>query len=190
MPTNPTRRYNSLLIVVHWLTLLLIVLAYASMELDDIFAKGTPQRATMKDVHYMLGLSILWLTFLRLPLRLLSTAPAIEPKPVAWQARMGHYMHIALYGLMLLLPLLGWLILSAKGRVIPYFGFELARLLAPDKSLASLFKETHEVMASLGYFMIGLHATAALFHHYLLGDNTLTRMLPLRSPRKHRQLSS
>jgi cytochrome b561 len=47
-----------------------------------------------------------------------------------------------------------------------------------SKSLAGLLKEVHEVGGTVGYFLIGGHAAAALFHHYFIRDNTLRRMLP------------
>jgi len=87
-------------------------------------------------------------------------------------------MHVALYGLLLVLPLLGWLTLSAKGRPVPFFGLELPALLAPDKALGKSLEDVHEFIGQLGYWLIGLHAAAALVHHYLVHDDTLRRMWP------------
>jgi cytochrome b561 len=76
---------------------------------------------------------------------------------------------------------LGWLVLSAAGKPIPFFGLELPALIAPNEELAKELKELHETVGTLGYWLIGLHAVAALFHHYVLKDNTLLSMLPKRS---------
>ena len=77
------------------------------------------------------------------------------------------------------LVLLGWAVLSAKGRTIPFFwGIELPPLVAPDKALAHTLMELHETGATLGYLLVGLHTAAALLHHYVVRDNTLLRMLP------------
>jgi superoxide oxidase len=70
--------------------------------------------------------------------------------------------------------------LSASGKPIPFFGLELPALLGPDKALAGDIKEVHETVAVLGYWLIGLHAAAALFHHYVRRDDVLRRMLPQR----------
>ncbi|HLF95708.1 MAG TPA: cytochrome b/b6 domain-containing protein [Methylococcaceae bacterium] len=51
-------------------------------------------------------------------------------------------------------------------------------LVGESKYLAELIEEVHETAGTVGYFLIGLHAAAALFHHYVVGDNTLRRMLP------------
>jgi cytochrome b561 len=51
-------------------------------------------------------------------------------------------------------------------------------LVGADKALADQMKELHETLATAGYFLVGLHAAAALLHHYAFRDNTLVRMLP------------
>jgi cytochrome b561 len=80
------------------------------------------------------------------------------------------------------MPLLGWLALSAKAKVIPFFGLYLPALLAPDKALGHSLGEIHETIGTIGYYLIGLHAAAALFHHYVMRDDALRRMLPRRRP--------
>ena len=71
----------------------------------------------------------------------------------------------------------GFPILAA---LLPFFGLQLPALIAENKDLASQIKEIHEAVGTTGYFLIGLHAVAALYHHYIKRDNTLTRMLPER----------
>ena len=90
-------------------------------------------------------------------------------------------MHLALYALMIGTPLLGWLILSAFGKPIPFFGLELPALIAPDHDFGEQLEHWHVRLADAGYWLIGLHAVAGLFHHYISRDNTLTRMLPGRN---------
>jgi cytochrome b561 len=82
---------------------------------------------------------------------------------------------------MIAMPILGWLILSAEGDPIPFWGLELPPLTAPDKEFAEQLEEVHETIGNVGYFLIGAHAAAALFHHYVMKDNTLIRILPGRS---------
>jgi cytochrome b561 len=76
------------------------------------------------------------------------------------------------------MPLLGWLLLSAGGKPIPFFGLEFPALIGEDKGFARQVKEIHEAIGTIGYFLIGIHALAALYHHYVMRDNTLRRMLP------------
>jgi superoxide oxidase len=88
---------------------------------------------------------------------------------------------------MLGMPLAGWLLLSAAGRPIPFFGLQLPSLIGENENLVRLFKGIHEAGATLGYFLIAGHAAAALFHHYVVRDNTLQRMIPERDQEKPRK---
>jgi cytochrome b561 len=132
----------------------------------------------MKTWHFMLGLSVLALALLRLLVNVTRSAPPIVPEPPKWQQLSAKLMHLALYALMLGTPLLGWLLLSAAGKPIPFFGLQLPALIAQSKDTAGFIKEIHETVANAGYLLIGLHAAAALYHHYGVRDNTLQRMLP------------
>ena len=79
------------------------------------------------------------------------------------------------------MPIAGWLILSAEGKNIPFFGLELPALVGKDAQLAERIEETHELGGTIGYWLIGIHAAASLFHHYILRDRVLARMMPLQS---------
>ncbi len=177
---NTASRYGSLSIGLHWLMLLLIAAAYACIELRGNFPKGSDIREGLKTWHFMLGLSILVLVLVRLAAHFIGTLPRIEPDPPKWQSLFAKLMHIALYALMIGMPLLGWLTLSAEGKHVPFFGLQLPSLVGESKSIAGWAKELHETGGTVGYFLIGLHAAAALFHHYIVRDNTLRRMLPSR----------
>ena len=89
-------------------------------------------------------------------------------------------VHLALYALMIVMPLLGWALLSAAGKPIPFFGLELPAMIAENKETGKWLKEIHQTIGTVGYYLIGIHAVAALFHHYVVKDNTLVRMLPNR----------
>lgn len=177
---NSNTRYGTLSIGLHWLMLLLIAAVYACMELHENFPKGSELREGLKTWHFMLGLSMLALLLLRAALNLSGRLPRIEPEPPAWQARMAKGMHLALYAWMLVMPLMGWLLLSAEGKPIAFFGIDLPALVGQSERVAEWAEEMHEAGASFGYFLIGLHAAAALFHHYVVRDDTLRRMLPQR----------
>ena len=173
------KHYHPLQIGVHWLTLLLLIAVYALIELRDIYPKGSAGHDLMKTWHFMLGMAVLAVVLVRLPLRLMLQAPPITPAPPAWQEQLAHAMHWALYGFLIVMPLLGWLTLSAKGQPIPFFGLELPALMGPDRATARNLEGIHELIGNLGFFLIGLHAAAALWHHYFMRDDTLERMLPL-----------
>ncbi|MEX6503182.1 cytochrome b [Pseudomonas zhanjiangensis] len=175
---NTETRYGKLSIGLHWLMLLLIAAVYFTMEYRGLFPKGSDGRALMKQLHFLLGLSILALVWLRILARLIAPTPRILPTPHALQARLAKLMYLALYLLMICTPLLGWLILSAEDKPIPFFGLELPALLAKDHALAKQFEHWHVRIAEAGYWLIGLHAAAGLFHHHVRRDNALRIMLP------------
>lgn len=172
------QRYSFLSILLHWAMLILIVAVYACMELREFYPKGSDFREGLKSWHFMLGLSVLVLVFMRIVARVTGNTPPITPDPQAWQTLFAKLTHLALYAFMLAMPIAGWIILSASGKAIPFFGLDLPALVSPSKALAGQVKELHETVATIGYFLIGLHALAALFHHYFVRDNTLRRMMP------------
>lgn len=172
-------RYGNLTIGLHWLIAILIVAVYLLIELRELYPKGSDPREAMKAWHFMLGLSVFFLAWLRLFVNIRATRPAIAPTPPVWQKISAGAVHGLLYLLLLGLPLAGWLMLSAAGKPIPFFSLELPPLIGENKELAKTIKEIHETGGTIGYYLIGLHTAAALFHHYLVRDNTLRRMLPL-----------
>ncbi len=180
---NTTDRFGRLSIGMHWLMLLLLVGVYACIELREYFPRGSDLREGLKAWHFMLGLSVFALVFVRLAIRLAGPTPRIQPELPAWQRHFARLMHALLYIFMVVMPVLGWLTLSAEGKSIPFFGLQLPALIGPDKAFAHSVQEIHETIGTIGYYLIGLHAVAALFHHYLMRDNTLLRMLPHRGHR-------
>jgi len=178
---NSPDRYGSLMIGLHWMMAILLIAVYACIELKGLFPKGSDPREALKAWHFMLGLSVFLLVLPRLLLRLYGTIPMIAPEPPAWQQLSARLLHLALYLLMVAMPLMGWLLLSAAGKPIPFFGLQLPALIGENQELAKLLKEIHETAGEVGYYLIGLHIAAALYHHHIQHDNTLTRMLPVQS---------
>lgn len=176
---NTEDRYGALLIALHWLMLGLIAAVYACIELHEVFPKGSALRNLLRTWHFMLGLSVLLLAGIRLAARAgAGPHPRIQPVLPIWQERAARLMRLLLYVWMIGMPLLGWLTLSAAGKPIPFFGAQLPALIGADKALASQIRELHEWVGNAGYYLIGLHAAAALYHHYFARDNTLALMIP------------
>ncbi len=178
---NTTDRYGSLSIGMHWLMLLLLIAVYAMINLHDVAAKGSALRADLKTWHFLLGLGVLVLVAVRLVARpFAGAAPLIVPAIPRWQQRLAVALHVGLYVFMFSMPLLGWLAVSAKGDPVLFFGAQLPPLIGQDKTLYDSLKEIHATIGTIGYYLVGLHAAAALFHHYVMHDNTLLRILPVR----------
>lgn len=170
-------RYGNLSITLHWLMLVLFVGVYGCIELKGLLPRGHTLRGPLLGTHALLGIAIFALVWIRL-LGRLKQRPAILPAPPAWQTTLATLTHLALYVLMIATPILGWLMLSAADKPIPYFDVVLPSPLIADAAMARQLKAWHELIGNAGYWLIGLHAGSALFHHYWVRDNTLTRMLP------------
>ena len=177
MPASPnSSSINRSSRFLHWTAAALMVLIYATMEFRGWFPRGGSVRAVIIPMHHWFGLSMLLLLALRLGLRWRRPFPAIAPTPPAWLRVAAHAGHFALYAFLLLMPLLGWAIVSAEGRLPSLLGWSLPALIAPDRELAHQLEELHELGATIGYYLIGGHVIAALWHHFRLRDNTLLRM--------------
>jgi len=137
--------------------------------------------------HKAFGLTILALAVLRLLWRLTHRAPALPREMPDWQRVASHISHVALYGLMIGVPLLGWLLVSASPKGFPTTWFNLFPIpnlpVAVSKESAGLFTLLHEITAIGFAALILLHVGAALHHHFARKDDILRRMLPRRKIR-------
>ncbi|MDI1326951.1 MAG: cytochrome b [Brevundimonas sp.] len=174
-PHLPAPPFSRLSIIMHWLMLALLAAVYACIELREFYPRGSDVREGLKTWHFMLGLSVFVLVWVRLAARALSPR---GPAPRTWSGALAMIVHVALYMLMIAMPVLGWLLLSAEGDAVPFFGLVLPPLVAPDAALAERIEDLHTTVGAAGYWLIGFHAAAALFHHYVLRDPTLRRMAP------------
>ena len=177
---NTADRYGLISIGFHWVMFLLLVAVYACIELRVLYPKGSDPRDALKSWHFMLGLSVFVLVWIRLLARVVQTTPKSLFAERSWKFFVAKWTHIALYLLMISMPLMGWLILSGEGKPIPFYGMTLPALIAENRDLAKLIEEVHGTVGTLGYVLIAVHTLAALFHHYFLKDKTLVRMLPRR----------
>ena len=172
-------RYSPISVWLHWLMLILLIGVYATIELRGIFERGSEARELIKTAHYLLGLSVFVLVWLRLMARLVTPTPDRETYG-AFQQWSAKLMFVALYGLMIVMPVLGWSLISAEGHIISLFSWQLPQLLSENKELAGQIQEVHETIGTAGYFLIGIHSAAALFHHFFKKDETLKRMLRIK----------
>ena len=160
--STPAPHYARASIILHWLMLVLLAAVYACIELRGLFPRDSAERNLMKDLHFMLGLSVFVLVWLRLAMRLVHPTPPILPKPPAWQTGLAHLMHLLLYVLMIGMPLAGWLILSAADKPVPFYGLELPHLVGADLDQAKFIKGWQERNGTWGCWLIGLHFVARL----------------------------
>lgn len=175
-------KYTTLQISLHWLVFLLVVLAYCTMELRDFAPRS--YRSLINTVHFTCGISVLILMVVRLVVRILYPAPPIVPKPHPAIIGISHLIHTLIYLLFISLPILGLLSVYYWGSEWHAFGLAMPFRIEPDEDFAYTLKSWHELLANTGYFLVGIHAAGALFHHYFIKDNTLLRMMPGKGQRQ------
>jgi cytochrome b561 len=127
------------------------------------------------DVHKLLGLTILLLAGVRLIYRLVHGAPADEPTLQPWEKLVSHITHWAIYALLIVVPLLGWLAVSHYGPVEP-FGIKLPALAAQNDERATQVFFLHMVAAYALIVLLAMHVGAALQHYVIRKDGVLRRM--------------
>jgi cytochrome b561 len=176
---NSARGYGLVALSLHWLTVGLVVTAWLLGTFGDELPRGAVRSAGLL-THIWAGLAILLLIALRIAWRLFDPPPTFEPTQFGhWADIAARLTHFALYGSLIAVPVVGVLLQFARGDALPIFGIaDIASPWVRDRSFARSVKEIHETLANLLMMLAGLHAVAALVHHWLLGDRTLTRMLP------------
>lgn len=131
------------------------------------------------DSHKTLGLVILALVVARLIYRFAHGAPADEPTIAWWQKAASHATHWSLYLLLILVPLVGWLGISAYGARTVFGVATIPALVSKDALDPTLVLNLHKVLAILTVALVAMHVGAAVVLHYFIrGDGVLARMLP------------
>ena len=174
---EPLDYWGRFSIALHWFTFALVLcVAGIGLVMDEL--PSGPGKLQVYALHKSLGLTVLFVTALRLAWRLFERRPELLPGP-GWQRALARLTHVGLYLLLLLVPLSGWWYNSTAGFPLRWFGlFKLPPLGEFDRALKAQANQTHELLFWLLAATIALHALASLWHHYRVRDRTLARMLP------------
>jgi cytochrome b561 len=128
--------------------------------------------------HRHFGLLVLLLFAVRVFVRArLGRLPAAAGTPWPMRVAAGA-THVALYALLLAMPLLGWALSNAQGKPVHFLGATLPALVGDDEDLADRLQAWHIDAAWVLLALVCLHVAAALFHHFVLRDGVLRRMWP------------
>lgn len=128
--------------------------------------------------HKALGFLLLWLMAGRLIYRLLHGAPPDEPSLPRLQRSLARLVHWLLYGLLLIVPVLGWIGVSLYPALTLFSLVDLPALTAPDQELAQAVLRLHGNLAILTAIVATGHIALALYHRFVRRDGVLRRMLP------------
>jgi cytochrome b561 len=170
-----TDRFSPLQRVLHWL-MALMVLAMLFIGIGMV-ATVSPRYWTLVSIHKPLGVAILLLVLVRLAVRVLRGTPPLPADLPPVQRFGAKASHLLLYGLMILMPLIGWSMLSAGGYPIVLYGpLHLPPIMPHSDALYAVLRSAHTVLALLLFAVILLHLAAALFHAMVRQDGVFDSM--------------
>jgi cytochrome b561 len=181
-PIGTRRRpFDSVTIGLHWATALLVLAMFGSAWLHSLAeAHESVHAAALIQIHRSLGATIWIVTGLRLAWRL--TNAELPPFPVdmtTFHRAIVKLSECTLYALLLAQPATGLSVVLFNGRAFTLFLWRIPQLLPQDKAISAAFHSAHEFGAwALGALAAG-HASAALFHHFVLRDDVLQCMAPV-----------
>ena len=176
---NTRNAYGMVAQALHWLVVAGIsaqfVWAWRIDRTDSIRAEFA-----LVNQHKSIGMTILGLVIVRLLWRAFNRPPPFPASMSAWERLAATTAHWLLYGLILLMPLSGWLYTSAAGFGPEFFGLvEIPALVDQSERLEKVFGGLHEWLSYCIVALVSVHVLAALRHQFVLKDGLLRRMLPL-----------
>ena len=169
--------YDNVAIALHWATAVLVVANFALAQTWDWFAK--PTKGLMEATHMSFGVLLTVVVVVRLVWRWLP-GHQVSSLEQGWVRLASKAMHYLLYLLLVAEAALGFAFRWGAGRPMEFFGLGIPPLIGEmAKPLRHDLREIHEKIGWAIIIIATLHAAAALYHHYVLKDRVLKRMLPV-----------
>lgn len=173
-------RFDTPTIWMHWLTLVLICILFGTAWLSDP-ETNFAQAAVLLLVHRSAGVLIWGMTVFRLVWRWSKGhRPALPDDMGHVQRFAARANEVALYALLALQPLTGLAQSLFPGKPFALFFGMVPALVARDRSLTHFTRDVHEYGAWALLALIGVHAVAAMYHHFVKRDHIVKSMLPWR----------
>ncbi|MFK7894125.1 MAG: cytochrome b/b6 domain-containing protein [Granulosicoccus sp.] len=186
MSNQQTLRYGDIAVLFHWLIAFFIIGLLAIGKYMTGLEENDPVRFALTQWHKSFGLTVLFLSILRLVWRF-GHRPPPDPETIPnWQKSVAHGVHILLYSLMFILPISGWIMVSASPLDINTVLFDVVTVphippfdqLANKEQVEGWFVEIHDIAGNILILLLLAHAGAAMKHHFVDKDTVLVRMLP------------
>jgi cytochrome b561 len=175
---NTSHSYGWVSITIHWVMAVLLIGMYFVGDYMVDLTYYDPLYHTLPYWHKSIGLLLGFALIFRLVWNAVNPKPQVIEGAPAFTHTLAKLGHFALYSLLIVLIVSGYLISTAKGKGIEVFNwFEIPALLASNEQRGEIAGEVHEIAAFLFIVLVSIHALAAVFHHVYWKDKTLTRML-------------
>lgn len=168
--------YDKFSVILHWLTVLLVVSQFVLAQTWEWFAR--PTHHLMVVAHMSLGIILFAVILLRLVWRLMP-GHHVVPAGSGWISTASRLVHYSLYAMLVVEGLLGFVLRWAGDESMSFFGLLLPPPFAPfSKPAHHLVGELHELTGWAIIIVATGHAAAALYHHYVVRDQVMSRMVP------------
>jgi cytochrome b561 len=175
---NTPARWGHVAQFLHWLIVALIITQVILANIAEDLPIGV-RKLAMYARHKSVGITILVLALIRLLWRWANPTPSLPTTLKPYERTLAGITHFGLYLLLFAMPLTGWMMTSARGFPVSWFGFfQLPDFVPKNKTLYEFMKETHDTLALALGAIVTLHVAAALKHHFIMKDDVLRRMLP------------
>jgi len=171
-------RYTATAIALHWIMAAGLIGAFGlGVYMHEL--PFSPDKLRLYSWHKWAGVTLFMLVLARIAWRAGHRPPALPATMSPLTRHAATLVHLALYLLMLAIPISGWLMSSAKGVATVWFGvLPLPDLVAKDKALGDLLFEVHKALNLSLLALVIAHVGAALKHRFVDRDDVLARMLP------------
>ena len=175
MPTQP-RQFAAFSRLLHW-TMAVMVLTMLCIGVAMVVSLGGYHM--LMSIHRPLGIAILILVVVRFVNRLLNPPPPFPASMSRAERLAATASELAMYGLMLVLPLIGWGMLSAaRYPIVLYGSLHLPFILPHSAAVYAVLRKAHTILAYLFFLTFMGHFGAILFHTLIVRDGLLKRMAP------------
>lgn len=181
---NTPEKYGVISKLFHWVMFVLIVsMIFFGMWMSDLAPSVLKIQAYFW--HKSTGILILFLLAARLCWKWTNLRPLLPTTLKQWQLHAIHMTHTLLYFMMFLMPVSGWMMNSAAGFDVSFYGlFSLPLIITPNIILRDILHETHIIGAYAFILLISGHIGAAFLHHFYYRDTVLKKMLPWSSAKE------
>jgi cytochrome b561 len=175
--TTPVTRYSNAAILAHWTTAVLLIVVGTLGLLHDSW----PNRASQTfwiNIHAVIGLLLWFLVIGRIVWRFTHRVPELQEDAGEFSRRVSLPVHVLLYALLFVIPIVGIVTFIWHGRVFNFGLFTLDFGVKANRAVFHPTEDWHQYLAYALFGLAGLHALAALWHHFIRRDSVLRRMWP------------
>ena len=175
-------RYDGMTIALHWVTALLVVLLFGTaVAWGKLLPREWHLHRPLESVHISFGILLAAVVVTRLVWRIVKgrRLPQAGSRSVHLLSKAVHWL---LYALLAAVIGLGFAMRLIEGQDLSFFGlFSIPSMFGSDRALGHTLENLHNIVAWTIIYVAGGHAIAALFHHHVLRDGVLRRMIPARA---------